>query len=58
MGPKSLKGSVLLRLNADFWVGSAARIIQEFMNEEVWPEALTSVTVSEISVNIDENSDI
>jgi hypothetical protein len=57
MGPESLEGTVLLRLNADLWVRSAPQIIQEIMNEEAeanrTARSLTSPNVSDLSADID-----
>jgi hypothetical protein len=62
MGPESLEGTVLLRLNVDLWVRSAAQIIQEIMNEEAEANRtarnLTSPDVSDLSADIDHDFDL
>lgn len=62
MGPESLDGTVLLRLNSDLWIRSAAQIIQEIMNEEAEVNRaarnLTSPDVSDISADIDQDLDL
>lgn len=59
MGPESLEGSVLLRMNADLWLNCAPQIIQEIINEEAHSAraaretALTSPAASDITTDFD-----
>ena len=54
MGPESLEGSVILRMNADLWQHRAPQIIQEIINEEAQAKratraADTSPSISDIT---------
>jgi hypothetical protein len=54
MGPESLEGTVILRVNADLWLSRAPQIIQEIMNEEAMANraaraGVTSPAVSDIT---------
>ena len=59
MGPESLEGSVLLRMNAGLWLNRAPQIIQEIINEEVHSlraakaTALASPAASDITTDFD-----
>ena len=58
MGPESLEGTLLLRLNSDLWLRSAPVIIQEIMVEEAETNRLArtpmSPDLSDITADIDD----
>ena len=64
MGPESLEGTVLLRMNSDLWLPSAASFIQQIMEDEakskrVAASNLLSPDVSDLSADmVDEVSDV
>ncbi len=54
MGPESLEGTVILRVNADIWLNRAPQIMPEIINEEAMANraartAVTSPAVSDIT---------
>jgi len=58
MGPESLQGSVILRMNAELWQHRTPQIIQEIINEEAQAKramraADTSPSVSDITTELD-----
>ena len=64
MGPESLEGTVLLRMNSDLWLPSAASFIQQIMEDEakskrVAASNLLSPDVNDLSADmVDEVSDV
>ena len=58
MGPESLEGSVILRINKDFWQPRASQLIQEIMIEESEAASVARAKATDDAAHSDDISDI
>ena len=58
MGPESLEGSVILRINKDFWQPRASQLIQEIMIKESEAASVAWAKATDDAAHSDDISDI